>query len=190
MDEKCETCKFWCDVKDSPDDEDGGRCRRYPPDSLVDVLKAGLLDVADAARGKKEYDGSKTRLVTFDLYGAMWAFGRHPMTLPDDWCGEYAKDPDAAEVLTEDVLAAAASPAGGYTKTQLSVIGVPWPPPKGWREKAVGSRHAAGTISMLMAFRVADGSASGSTTSPSPAAPPPPDGVESPPACPRPGGRP
>lgn len=89
----------------------------------------------------------------------------YPSVDNSEWCGEYAKDPDAAEVLTEDVLAAAASPAGGYTKTQLSVIGVPWPPPKGWREKAVGSRHAAGTISMLMAFRVADGSASGPATS-------------------------
>ena len=32
-----------------------------------------------------------------------------------------------------DEVAAARTPAGGWTKAQLAAWGVPWPPPKGWR---------------------------------------------------------
>lgn len=36
--------------------------------------------------------------------------------------------------LTLEQIEAGRSPAGGYTKEQLAIWGVPWPPPKGWKE--------------------------------------------------------
>lgn len=36
---------------------------------------------------------------------------------------------------TAEEIEAAKSPAGGWTKEQLAVWGVPWPPPKGWKHK-------------------------------------------------------
>lgn len=44
--------------------------------------------------------------------------------------------PTAAEI------AAARSPAGGWTKAQLAEWGVSWPPPKGWRQALVVSGDA------------------------------------------------
>lgn len=32
------------------------------------------------------------------------------------------------------IIAAAMTPRGGWTKDQLAQWGVPWPPPKGWRQ--------------------------------------------------------
>jgi hypothetical protein len=34
---------------------------------------------------------------------------------------------------------AAATDAGGYTKTQLAVWGIDWPPPRNWKEALLGS---------------------------------------------------
>jgi hypothetical protein len=34
-----------------------------------------------------------------------------------------------------DEIAAARTPAGGWTKAQLAAWGVPWPPPAGWKER-------------------------------------------------------
>jgi hypothetical protein len=36
--------------------------------------------------------------------------------------------------LTEDEIDAGRSPAGGWTRDTLARWGVPWPPPKGWRQ--------------------------------------------------------
>lgn len=36
--------------------------------------------------------------------------------------------------MTEEEIEAGRSPAGGFTKKTLAKWGVPWPPPKGWRE--------------------------------------------------------
>lgn len=43
--------------------------------------------------------------------------------------GVYAPAPSP-----EEVAAAATSPRGGWSAKQLAAWGVPWPPPKGWRE--------------------------------------------------------
>lgn len=44
-------------------------------------------------------------------------------------------------------IEAARTPAGGWTKATLAQWGVPWPPPKGWKEalvsRAVGPPAAA-----------------------------------------------
>ena len=36
--------------------------------------------------------------------------------------------------MTEEELEKGKSPKGGWTKNQLAKWGVPWPPPKGWKE--------------------------------------------------------
>jgi hypothetical protein len=36
--------------------------------------------------------------------------------------------------MTAEEIEAGRSEAGGYTKAQLAMWGVPWPPPKGWKE--------------------------------------------------------
>lgn len=41
-------------------------------------------------------------------------------------------------VLTKDKIEAARTPNGGFTRSQLEAIGVPWPPPKDWYELVVG----------------------------------------------------
>jgi hypothetical protein len=37
--------------------------------------------------------------------------------------------------MTEKEIEAGKSPAGGFTRKQLAKWGVPWPPPRGWKEK-------------------------------------------------------
>lgn len=36
--------------------------------------------------------------------------------------------------VSPEMLAAGRSAAGGWTREQLALIGVPWPPPKGWQK--------------------------------------------------------
>lgn len=38
-------------------------------------------------------------------------------------------------VPSPEEIAEARTPAGGWTRAQLSEWGVPWPPPKGWRKR-------------------------------------------------------
>lgn len=37
--------------------------------------------------------------------------------------------------VTAEEIEAARSPRGGWTKATLAKWGVPWPPPKGWRQR-------------------------------------------------------
>lgn len=47
---------------------------------------------------------------------------------------------DATVELTKDIIEAARTPNGGFTKSQLAAIGIDWPPPQGWIEKKVGTK--------------------------------------------------
>ena len=38
---------------------------------------------------------------------------------------------------TSDIIDALRTPVGGFTKRALASIGVPWPPPKGWRQDLI-----------------------------------------------------
>ena len=38
-------------------------------------------------------------------------------------------------VITETEMEAARTPAGGWTRKTLAGWGVPWPPPRGWRQR-------------------------------------------------------
>ena len=38
---------------------------------------------------------------------------------------------------THEIIEALRTPAGGFTRKGLESIGVPWPPPKGWRKSLI-----------------------------------------------------
>lgn len=46
---------------------------------------------------------------------------------------------DATIVLTKEIIEAARTPNGGFTKSQLASIGIDWPAPQDWIEKRVGT---------------------------------------------------
>lgn len=60
-----------------------------------------------------------------------------------------AKQEEATIVLTRDIIEAARTPNGGFTKSQLAAIGIDWPPPQDWIENKVETMI---TPSQLMAF--------------------------------------
>lgn len=45
---------------------------------------------------------------------------------------------DFPATITDELLLEAASDRHGYTRKQLAIIGVPWPPPRGWKRGVVG----------------------------------------------------
>ena len=49
------------------------------------------------------------------------------------------KPEEASIVLTEDIIEAARTPNGGFTKSQLAAIGIGWPPPQDWIKEKVGT---------------------------------------------------
>ena len=42
--------------------------------------------------------------------------------------------------LTPDLIQLAKTRNGGFTRAQLTILGVAWPPPRGWRRAIVGRR--------------------------------------------------
>lgn len=40
--------------------------------------------------------------------------------------------------ITPELLAKAKTDAGGYTKAQLAILGIDWPPVKGWARAVIG----------------------------------------------------
>lgn len=42
-------------------------------------------------------------------------------------------------ILTDEHIEGARSEKGGWNKHQLHILGVAWPPPKGWKKKLAGS---------------------------------------------------
>jgi hypothetical protein len=47
---------------------------------------------------------------------------------------------------TEAEIEAAKTPRGGWTRAQLAAWGIPWPPPKGWRQALIGAGRPAGPM--------------------------------------------
>ena len=53
---------------------------------------------------------------------------------------EEAAEAERVKVTAEEIEAAR-SPSGGFTKAQLAKWGVPWPPPRGWKERLVNNQN-------------------------------------------------
>ena len=43
--------------------------------------------------------------------------------------------------LTDALIVEVATNRGAWTREQLGILGVPWPPPKGWRERLVAEKR-------------------------------------------------
>lgn len=39
---------------------------------------------------------------------------------------------------SESLIESLKTPKGGWTKASLALLGVPWPPPKGWKKRLIG----------------------------------------------------
>jgi hypothetical protein len=52
--------------------------------------------------------------------------------------------------VNSELLALAATTTGGYTRKQLGALGVSWPPPKGWKRRAVGRKISRSRFDVLM----------------------------------------
>ncbi|MDR6688981.1 hypothetical protein J2Y41_004581 [Arthrobacter sp. 1088] len=46
-------------------------------------------------------------------------------------------------MLTEDDIEAGRTAKGGYSRAQLAAWGVPWPPPKGWKQALLANENAS-----------------------------------------------
>lgn len=49
-------------------------------------------------------------------------------------------------IMTDEMLDDAKTAGGAWTRAQLSVIGVEWPPRRGWRQWVVGKDYPEETI--------------------------------------------
>ncbi|WP_146033041.1 hypothetical protein [Arthrobacter sp. AFG20] len=47
-------------------------------------------------------------------------------------------------MLTADDIEAGTTAKGGYSREQLAAWGVPWPPPKGWKEALLSNENPNG----------------------------------------------
>ena len=55
--------------------------------------------------------------------------------------------------IDEEILDRARTPRGGWTKAQLEVLGVGWPPPQGWRRRVVGQLATRSAIERFVKLR-------------------------------------
>jgi hypothetical protein len=53
---------------------------------------------------------------------------------------ELASRPESLLTLSGEMIHGAATQSNGWNRKQLSVLGVPWPPPSGWLKKLEGRK--------------------------------------------------
>lgn len=51
--------------------------------------------------------------------------------------------------MTAEEIEAKMTPAGGYTRATLAAWGVPWPPPKGWKDALVARSVSGGAPKLV-----------------------------------------
>lgn len=76
----CETCRFWNQGTDE-DDPNYGDCRRHPPTINTRLATLYSLQELDFFKNEPETE--------FDTPHWLAIRGVFPLTLSDDWCGEY-----------------------------------------------------------------------------------------------------
>jgi len=52
--------------------------------------------------------------------------------------------------ITTEVLATLTTGKGGYTRKGLALLGVQWPPDKGWKKRLVGTTVEVSAIALMM----------------------------------------
>jgi ribonuclease HI len=55
--------------------------------------------------------------------------------------------------VTDELIDAAMSAAGGWSRKQLAILGVPWPPVKGWRAMLIGTKLDADKAATLILLK-------------------------------------
>ena len=55
--------------------------------------------------------------------------------------------------LTNELIVKAATNKGGYTKKQLNLLGIGWPPPKGWKNQCVGKKIKKTDYELLIGLK-------------------------------------
>lgn len=53
-------------------------------------------------------------------------------------------------VITKEIIDQGKSKNGGWTKKQLSILGVSWPPEKGWQNKIIGKEIDKDTLDQFL----------------------------------------
>lgn len=61
--------------------------------------------------------------------------------------------PEGHMVLTSENLHALASGGNGFTSEQMRILGVTWPPPKGWLKKRIGTTLPIATYEHLLSLK-------------------------------------
>lgn len=56
-------------------------------------------------------------------------------------------------IITPEILETAKTKAGGYTRAQLAIIGIDWPPPKGWAKQLHGQELDKELIDQFIAAK-------------------------------------
>ena len=57
--------------------------------------------------------------------------------------------------VTDELIEAGKSERGGWTKAQLAILGVAWPPESGWKRKAIGEKIPQAEAWRFVALRIA-----------------------------------
>lgn len=56
-------------------------------------------------------------------------------------------------LITDDFIESGKSTAGGFSKAQLALLGIPWPPVGGWKAVVVGQKISSDAASRFLAGR-------------------------------------
>jgi hypothetical protein len=55
--------------------------------------------------------------------------------------------------ITNELIESGKSAAGGYSKAQLALLGVTWPPLSGWKKRVIGSQITSDEAARFVAGR-------------------------------------
>lgn len=85
------------------------------------------------------------------VHGLIFSKTVHPK---DDTLFIYNKEDEKVNpdgiILTRQLIEEGISSQGGYNSRQLKALGIDWPPPKGWKEKLVGTSIALNDYKMFL----------------------------------------
>lgn len=60
---------------------------------------------------------------------------------------------DETVLITDELIEAGKSARGGWSREQLRLLGIPWPPPAGWKRKVLGARIRADSAEQFIRLR-------------------------------------
>ena len=65
--------------------------------------------------------------------------------------------------ITDDLIESGKSAAGGYSKAQLALLGVAWPPVSGWKKDVIGRQITSDAAAKFMAIQGGKAKSQGET---------------------------